>query len=471
MAASKLLPRTAPQSLLTFPVVTGIYPHACLVAASTLLVGDRRSAPRRFVFVASNLVVEDCPVGKPWLATAIFVGAASLAWSTARAQRVEFPTAAPPSATYPSSPPLLSPATTYGSTVQSPPPTFDPYAVPSGTPPMSAPYLPPAASPYAAPGTSAPYSTAPVYTAPAPVYGAPYNGTPAALYPNGVPVYNGPTFAPVTDTWTKTMRFLQEVNADETWLARGGGQHALGINTINTWVTFAIPFYWNPNPLLVTPGFQLNLWDGPDPVGPPPGVGPDLPAQTYGAYIDAAWNPQLSNWFGAELEISPSLYTDFNHTTSESIRILGRGLGVLTLTPTVQFKLGIWYLDRNLVKLLPAGGIVWTPDPDSRYEIFFPAPKLAHRCSTVGNHTLWAYIRGEYGGGAWTIERGNIPDDFDYNDLRFAIGLDVLPETQTGIRGYIEVGYAFDRQLVFRSNDPARFDLTDTVLLGGGIAF
>jgi hypothetical protein len=320
---------------------------------------------------------------------------------------------------------------------------------------MSAPSLAPDASPYAAPP---------------PIYGAPYDGTPGALYPAGAPVYNGPTFAPITDTWTKTMRFLQEVNADETWLARGGGEHALGINTINTWATFALPFYWNPNPILITPGFQLTLWDGPEDNSVP--NPPNLPGQTYGAYIDAAWNPQVTNWFGGELEISPGIYTDFQHTNSDSFRILGRGLGVLTLTPTLQFKLGIWYLDRNLVKLLPAGGVVWTPNPDARYEIFFPAPKLAHRCSTVGNHTLWAYIRGEYGGGAWTIERANFgPDDFDYNDLRFAIGIDVLPETQTGLRGYIEVGYAFDRQLVFRSNQPGTFNISDTVLVGGGLAF
>ncbi len=371
-----------------------------------------------------------------------------LSAKTARAQRVEFPTPAPGA--------LPAPSATYGTSIQPPLPTFDPYALPSTTPAPGAPYLAP--------------------TSPAPVYGTPYNGSPAALYPDGVPVYNGPTFAPITDTWTKTMRFLQEVHADETWLARGGGDRALGINTINTWVTFALPFYFNPNnPILVTPGFQLYLWDGPDATGDPP---PTLPGQTYGAYIDAAWSPQITNWLGAELEVSPGVYTDFQRTTNQSIRILGRGLGVLNLSPTLQFKAGIWYIDRIEIKLLPAGGLVWTPDPDSRYEIFFPAPKLAHRCSTIGNHNLWAYIRGEYGGGSWTAVRppggtqvGNLNDEFEYDDLRFAIGVDILPETQNGLRGYLEVGYAFDRQLVFRSNMPSKVDIGDTVLVGGGFSF
>ncbi|HEY2883144.1 MAG TPA: hypothetical protein VGJ15_11940 [Pirellulales bacterium] len=225
---------------------------------------------------------------------------------------------------------------------------------------------------------------------------------------------------------------------------------------------------------MITPGFQLYLWDGPDAVGNPP---PTLPGSTYGAYLDAAWNPQITNWFGAELEVSPGVYTDFKHTTSQSVRILGRGVMVLTATPTLQFKAGVWYIDRLQIKLLPAAGVVWTPNADSRYEIYFPAPKLAHRCSTLGNHNIWAYIRGEYGGGAWTVERpaggslGAMNDEFEYSDIRVAIGVDVLPESANGMRGYFEVGYSFDRDLVFRSGLPSKFDLSDTVLLGGGLSF
>ena len=379
---------------------------------------------------------------KPWLAIAIALGALCLSAERARAQRVEFP----------------SPAASYGSAYQAPPPTFDPYSLPSYSGPTSAPALPPSGAPYAT-GPYTPYTPAPA--------AAPYGAPPTGLYPEGVPVYNGPTFAPVTDTWNRTARFLQEVHVDNTWLARGGGANSLGVDTTNVWATFAIPFYYNANPLLITPGFQLSLWDGPESF--PPSNEPDLPPTTYGAYIDAAWNPQFNSWLGAELEVSPGVWTDFQHTTTQSIRVLGRGLGVLTLTPTVQFKLGIWYIDRLQIKLLPAGGIVWTPDPDARYEITFPAPKLAHRCYTIGNHNVWAYIRGEYGGGDWTINRPG--DQFDYNDLRFAIGVDVLPESPHGLRGYLEVGYAFDRQLVFRDISPNKFNMNDAVLLGGGLSF
>jgi hypothetical protein len=390
-------------------------------------------------------------VGKPWLKIASIAGLMSLFALPARAQRVEFPTPAPsalpsPAASYPASAPAL--------------PTFDPYALPANSPPMSAPYIPPAGSTYAAPGA---YPTAPVY-----------GGTPGAVFPEGAPVYNGPTFGPIGDYYTRTVRLLQEIHVDETWLARGGGDRALGINTINTWASFGIPVGLNPNPVLITPGFQLYLWDGPDATGDPP---PTLPPNTYGAYLDVAWNPQINNWFSAELEVSPGIYTDFTHTTTDSLRILGRGMGVFTISPTMQFKLGVWYIDRLDIKLLPAGGIVWTPSPDARYEITFPAPKLAHRCSTIGNHDIWAYLRGEYGGGAWTCTRpagGGLPemsDEFEYSDIRLALGVDVLPETKSGLRGYLEVGYSFNRVLVFRSGMPSKVDISDTVLVGGGLSF
>ena len=289
-----------------------------------------------------------------------------LAAEFARAQRVQFPSAAPVD--------MPSAATGYGTSIQPPPPTFDPYALPSTSPsPLTTPGMSPALDPsYTVPGTYSPYSSTPIY-------GSPYGGSPPAVFPDGVPTYTGDGFAVIGNTWTRTMRFMQEIHGDHTWLARGGGDRAMGVNTFNFWAAFAVPFYYNANPLLVTPGFQLTLWDGPVAYGAEPAT---LPGQTYGAYLDFAWNPRVNNWFAAELEVSPGIYTDFQHTTTQSLRILGRGLGVITITDTLQLKAGIWYIDRNLIKLLPAAGLFWTPNPDSRYEIFFPAPKLAHRCNT-----------------------------------------------------------------------------------------
>ena len=151
---------------------------------------------------------------------------------------------------------------------------------------------------------------------------------------------------------------------------------------------------------------------------------------------------------------------------------LGRAYGVLTYTPTIQSKLGIVYLDRNKIKLLPAGGVIYTPNADNHFDILFPNPKLSHRLTTVGTTNYWAYVAAEYGGGAWEITRDNgSHDNFDYNDIRVFGGLESIPETRSGLPGFIEIGYSFERQLIYTSNNPTKFEPSNTIQFASGFAF
>ncbi len=116
--------------------------------------------------------------------------------------------------------------------------------------------------------------------------------------------------------------------------------------------------------------------------------------------------------------------------------------------------------------------MVWTPNPASRYEIFFPAPKLAHLISTVGNHNVWAYVRGEYGGGAWTVERpvfgGN--DEFEYDDIRVAVGLDFLPRNPKRPARLPSKSAAHSTAgSSTAAGMPGTTNLDDTFLIGGGL--
>jgi hypothetical protein len=147
---------------------------------------------------------------------------------------------------------------------------------------------------------------------------------------------------------------------------------------------------------------------------------------------------------------------------------MGRGLGIVTLTPTLQLALGVVYIDRVLIKLFPAGGLIWTPNPDARYEILFPNPKLAHRWTTLGNTDMWGYISGEYGGGSWTIERINGNDQADYNDIRVNLGLEGYGFR--GLHGFFEVGYVFERQIIYRYG-PDNYYPSDTVMLRAGLEY
>jgi len=273
-------------------------------------------------------------------------------------------------------------------------------------------------------------------------------------------------------------QFLQEVRVDNVWMP-GRKFNELGIDDLDISATFALPFFEGPlAPLLVTPGFTFHFWNGPV-SQPPPATSQDLPPQTYDAYLDAAWNPQLSQIWGLEMGGRIGVYSDFrSKVADDSFRLQGHFLGVLSLSPHIQVKAGVMYLDRNEIKLLPTGGIVWTPNPDVRYEILFPNPKLARRLATYGNTDWWAYIRGEYGGGAWTIKRDSpflppnlegITDRIDYNDIRVGVGLEF--DTPNSCKGLFEVGGAFDREVVYAITNTPPFRPSPTIYVRGALAF
>lgn len=326
----------------------------------------------------------------------------------------------------PSSPYILpnAPTATLEGTITGPPPGWDPYGTPGAQ-------LPPA------------YSDAPLF---------------GDFSQQGLP--------------TAGRRLLDHWSFEFLWMPGNAGRE-LGINNVELSATMAFPFFWNAqNPLLVTPGFGIWYWNGP--------LSPhDMPARTYDAYLDLAWNPQVTQWLGGELDFRIGVYSDFDKVTIDALRYQAKGLAVITLNQAFQFKFGAWYLDRNRVKILPAGGVVWTPNSDVRFEILFPNPKLAQRLTTWGTTEWWWYVRGEYGGGAWEVKRdthpgiiggGGFVDHVDYNDLQVALGVEF--KALSGLTGHIEAGIAFDRELFYTSRNPDSFFRPNTAfLLRAGISY
>jgi hypothetical protein len=132
---------------------------------------------------------------------------------------------------------------------------------------------------------------------------------------------------------------------------------------------------------------------------------------------------------------------------------------------------GAVYLDRMDVKLLPAGGFYYRPTPEWDMYLVFPNPKVRRFLTAIGNSKWYWYAAGEYGGGNWTVHRdlSGINDRIDYNDIRVIGGLEW--ETQTFIRGHIEAGYVWDREIIFASGLPPNFTPDDTIMIRAGIDF
>jgi hypothetical protein len=205
-----------------------------------------------------------------------------------------------------------------------------------------------------------------------------------------------------------------------------------------------------------------------------------MPPRTYDAYLDAAWNPVfVPNSFSAELDASVGIYSDFSQITSQSIRIKGKGEAVVAIPDTnLTMKFGVWYINREKYKLLPAGGFVWKPSPVTRFDILFPNPKFTQLLTTSpGGTEWWWYMSGDYGGGVWTIKRSpdathpeeNQIDLVDYDDIRVALGIDF--RRPAGLTGFFEGGYAFERQLNYASGLPSSFVPNGAFYVHAGISF
>ena len=211
------------------------------------------------------------------------------------------------------------------------------------------------------PYTAPPPVAAPSYAPPPPAVGAPafdpYATTPPPSLADGaVP---GEPGQPTTFIGNAT-RFFQQIDFDSTYIFGNNQGNNLGITDVETSATFAIPIF--KNPFLVTPGFAAHFWNGPNTNGFGVTPGPEMPPETYDAYLDTTWKPQITPRLSADLAVRVGLYSDFNFISYQSVRTPFRALGLYAMNPQLTFVAGVVYLDRLSVRILPAGGVIWVPD-------------------------------------------------------------------------------------------------------------
>lgn len=267
------------------------------------------------------------------------------------------------------------------------------------------------------------------------------------------------------------IRFCQGPRFRHAYLHGNDDPDALMINDTDLALAFAIPnFFYSTQPLYLMPTFSFHQW-----AGPHSSTGADLPPRAYSAFLDSGWQSDPNRILGAELGLRVGMFSDFETANADSLRVLGRGIGRLRLTPQATIKAGVIYLDRNKVKLLPAGGLLWQPNPDTRFDLFFPEPKLAHYLATVGTQDMWWYVGGYYGGGSWTITReSGMEDSIDINDIRLVLGLEWGRNDQLrdGRRvGFLEAGYVFNRELLYKHSPMDNLDLQDTFMIRAGLGY
>jgi hypothetical protein len=254
--------------------------------------------------------------------------------------------------------------------------------------------------------------------------------------------------------------FVQKLSFTTTWLDRGGAD-SYGVTELDLHGIFALPAPSRDWPLLITPTFNTRLLDGPQ--------SPDLPPRLYEAFVDFMWLPRIgSRWLGI-LAVAPSYYGDFEVNESEAWRLTGKGLARFDWVPDrLQLLFGVLFLNREDVRLLPAGGLIWTPCDEIRYELVFPRPKLAHRFDCGPNYEDWVYLGSEFGGNSYAFLMGPVTDIVTLRDYRIYLGLERKLDGGAGFR--LEIGYAFSRTAEFVSGLPT-VNADDTAHLRAGAAY
>lgn len=343
----------------------------------------------------------------------------------------------------------------------------------------------PAYDPYATPSNSRQGGPTSMFDSWSNHYGAPansYGNSP----PPGEPVYGDNSMGPSSifpqGFWSGSgehgdnpVRFVRGPRIRHGWIAGDDGRE-MDVNESDISFVVTYPnFLFSGQPVYLAPSFSLFQWDNPEPPDFP--LTAVLPSKAYGAYLDTKFETDKNYPVGAEILGRVGIFTDFSTLTSDSLRVIGGGNLLLRLTPTTTIKGGAFYTDRASVKLIPSGGILWEPNDRTKFDIYFPRPKLASYLNTVGTYDVWWYLGGEFGGGSWTVKREIAPiftDRFDYNDIRMLVGLEWGPAEwfREGRRlGFVEAGWVTDREGIYVARPSDSFRLRDSFIVRAGFGY
>ncbi|MCA9122769.1 MAG: hypothetical protein KDB11_21420 [Planctomycetales bacterium] len=254
--------------------------------------------------------------------------------------------------------------------------------------------------------------------------------------------------------------FFQKACFTGAFIDRGSA-NSFGVNELDASLTVAVPLPKREWPLLITPTFNVRYLDGP--------IAPSLPPRLYEAYVDFLWVPRLNDRWTAIIGVAPSMYTDFEVSTSDAFRFTGKALARYDWVPgKLQMVFGVLYLNRHNVKVLPAGGFIWDPSVDQHYELIFPRPRFSHRIDVGPGYEDWVYLGAEFGGNSFAYDQGGVADIVTLLDYRVLLGLERKFNGGAGYR--IEVGYVFSRTAKFNSALPD-INADNTALVRAGLTY
>lgn len=251
---------------------------------------------------------------------------------------------------------------------------------------------------------------------------------------------------------------LQSFAVSAGWMADASGND-LSSSFLETSIGSGIPLGSFDNIIGVTPRIRIDWMDA------APSI--DIPRELYLFELQFFYRKPIHERLSMMTIFSPSIRSDL--TTSDSaFRVFALGLLNWEYIPEhLTLSAGAVYLGRADLPVLPALGLVWTPNRKAKLDLRFPQSQLSYRLAKNGRHSeKWAYISAGLGGDTWAVTRNSsLTDELSLRDLRLTVGIEKLLDGGGG--WFLESGYAFNRQIEYESEVDA-VDLGDGITLSGG---
>ena len=239
----------------------------------------------------------------------------------------------------------------------------------------------------------------------------------------------------------------------------------LGLTTLENTITLGMPCPTIQSPLLVTSGVVGTFTDAP--------AGTNIPNELFEGFIQARWLKKVGDRFGVDLAVSPGWYSDLKNDSAQALRVTGHGFGAWEANEDLRVVAGVIYLDRYDINLLPAGGLLWTPSDDKRFELIFPRPRLAWRIAERPQASHWLYLAAEFGGNQWATQSTEGPTAGQnqimvIRDYRLMAGWERRP-ANLGLSWKLEAGWVTGRSVEYYQSDQPWFYPNDTFLARAGV--
>ena len=245
---------------------------------------------------------------------------------------------------------------------------------------------------------------------------------------------------------------------------RGGGifefdRRELNSSFLDVGVGTGIPLGSFDNILGVTPRFRIDWIDAASDI--------DVPEELYEFELQFFHRRPLRDRLSLLAIVSPSIRSDWT-TSDRAFRVFALGLLNWECVPDrLTLSGGAVVLGRADLPVLPALGVVWTPNRRTKLDLRFPLTRFSYRLAKNGGQSeTWAYLSGGIGGNTWAVTRENDrTDELSLRDYRLVLGVERLVDGGGGC--FAEFGVALGRRLEYERTD-TEISFDDAAIVRGG---